>query len=463
MKLLKTSFLLSFIILFISSCANDLDDLPASDSSINDFIYRGLRENYLYVNDVPNLFIDQRSSSGYQSYLSASTPENFFESLIFDRQNTDRFSWLTSDYIALEQQFQGQSTTNGMLFGLVRIAPGSNTLFGYVKYVLPGSNANSLGITRGMLFTSINNTTLTIENYRSLLQNDIYTIELANGDSTTNEVTPNGTSITLSKQVFTENPVFITNSFTVDTETVGYLMYNKFTADFNSQLNAAFGILKANAVDQLVLDLRYNPGGSVNSAALLASMVTGQFNGQIVAKLKYNSNLSGNNINYNFTNTTNGETINSLNLNKIYILTTSNTASASEMIINSLKPYIEVVLIGTNSTGKSQASVTLYDSPDFSRNKVNPIHLYAMQPLVALTANKNDVVVPNNGLTPQTILEEDLFNLGTLGDVNEPLLAEALSQIDLLNKQAISQPKKPVMNAIHSTELEPFSNDMRID
>ena len=133
------------------------------------------------------------------------------------------------------------------------------------------------------------------------------------------------------------------------------------------------------------------------------------------------------------------------------------------MIINSLKAYINVVQIGTNTVGKSQASVTLYDSPDFSRSQVNPTHLYAMQPLVAATTDVNNVGVPVSGITPQTNLPEDVFNLGILGDMNEPLLAEAIAQIDALNRQAQPQLVKPAKNVIHKADLIPFGYDMYLN
>src|SRR5690606_22500879 len=86
-----------------------------------------------------------------------------------------------------------------------------------------------------------------------------------------------------------------------------------------------------------------------------------------------------------------------LNLDKVYVLTTNRTASASELIINGLSPYIDVVQIGDRTTGKSQASVTLYDSENFSKQNANPSHKYAIQPLVAVSVNSEDARVPPNG------------------------------------------------------------------
>src|SRR5690606_22570566 len=124
------------------------------------------------------------------------------------------------------------------------------------------------------------------------------------------------------------------------------------------------------------------------------------------------------------------ELINSLNLNKVYVLTTGRTASASELIINGLEPYIDVVQIGKTTVGKFQASVTLFDSPGMTNTtNVNKNHTYAIQPLVFKSANaegKSDYV---NGLTPDLEISEDLGNMGTLGDPQEPFLKAALNHI----------------------------------
>ena len=88
-----------------------------------------------------------------------------------------------------------------------------------------------------------------------------------------------------------------------------------------------------------------------------------------------------------FVNNDDGASLNSLNLSKVYILTTGSSASASELVINSLDPYINVIQIGTTTTGKYQASITVYDSDNLGREGANPNHTYAMQPLVLKSLN----------------------------------------------------------------------------
>ena len=119
------------------------------------------------------------------------------------------------------------------------------------------------------------------------------------------------------------------------------------------------------------------------------------------------------------------------NLNKVIIITSRSSASASELVINCLRPYIDVIQVGTTTYGKYQASVTLYDSPDFSLNGVNPSHNYALQPLVLKTLNSIGETDYYNGLSPNIIADEDSSNLGIIGDLDEPLLSLALEQITL--------------------------------
>ena len=442
---MKKYFVLSllFIGLLVTVACDDDEkqiEIPTvtEDIEIQDFIWQGLNLFYLWQESVPKLDDSKiKDQTAYVNFLKSNpNPDDFFESLIYNRDNVDKWSWIVDDYIELENSFAGVYKTNGVDFGLVRFS-GSDNIFGYVRLILPESDASDKEIKRGDIFTTVNGQTLTISNYRSLLFNsdmDTYTLDLS--EIVDNTVIPTGVSVTLTKFEFTENPVFLKKVFHEDGRKIGYLMYNSFTANFDDELNDAFLYFKNEAVTDLILDFRYNPGGRVSTAGSLASMVTGQFKGELFNKERWNSKLQQEIENThpewltsNFSDKmTNGKTIHSLNLNKVHIVITGSSASASELIINGLNPYIDVTLIGEKSVGKYVASVTLYDSSDFGREGANSRHKYAMQPIVLEEVNKlgeND----KDGFDPDILLPEDLANLGVLGEDDEPLLQAAMNDI----------------------------------
>ncbi|MBU2929357.1 peptidase S41 [Winogradskyella psychrotolerans] len=419
-----------------------MDDniVPATTLELNDFVWKAMNYVYLYKSEIPDLADDRfMSTDEYETYLNSySTPEELFESILYLPNEIDRFSGIYSNYFDLQNALSGTSLSNGIEYNLYYVPGSSTEIFGVITLVLADSPAEGLNLQRGDFFRAVNDENLTASNYIDLLSATSYTLNLANysdnGTPDTSDddtVTLSGDSASLSKISYTENPVHKTEVLDVGGISVGYLMYNGFTSEFDNNLNNAFAEFDAAGVSELVLDLRYNGGGSVQTAAYLGSMVTGQFTGQVYSKLFYNDNLSNNDTDYVFTSSINGNSINSLNLSRVYILTTNRrTASASELVINSLSSYIDVVVIGENTVGKTQASRTVYDSPSlFSDTGANTSHTYALQPLLANSTNVNDELVPYTGLIPDIELSESARNLGILGDVDEPLLAAALAEI----------------------------------
>jgi C-terminal processing protease CtpA/Prc len=454
---------LTLLIGFSYGCFEDNDDNTTGSTSIKDFVWKAMNSVYLYNANVPDLADDRFiTETDYNSFLDGySSPEDLFEDLVFDRENVDRFSIITSNYFELEQSLSGVAKRSGAEFNFY-LVPGSTTeVFGIVRLILPNSNASQTSLTRGQVFNKVNGTTMTTSNYRSLFISDSYTINLANyDDNNTNDVSDDSISdtaedITLIKSIYTENPVYKTEVFNLNNKKIGYLMYNGFVGEFDSELNNAFGTFKAENIDHLILDLRYNPGGSVRTATALGSMITGGFNNQVFATLKYNEDLQNNNYDYVFTDElTNGTSINSLNLDEVYVLTSGASASASEMIINSLKSYITVVHIGSSTVGKSQASQIIYDSSNFGRVNANSTHTYALLPLIAITVNKNNTSVPSSGLVPDIEFKEKAANYGILGDPTEPLLEAALNEIQISgrysNFESNNSDEITILNALDS-------------
>lgn len=459
-KIFKTLSLSVLIAMYSCSNKEEVQDMveqeeetfvATTDDEINTFIWRGLNTYYLWQEDVPNLADDRFTSiQELQTYFRRfDNPESTFDGLLFRKGTIDRFSWIVDDYVALENSFQGISTSTGMEFGLVQNRDGSNNVFGFVRYVVPNSSAAENGVERGMYFNSVNGTAITIDNFRQLLFGNASSLTIGFANYNNGNPVSNGTTINLAKTELQENPVAVAETLTIGDKKIGYLMYNQFSASFDSQLNAAFAKFKADNVDELIVDFRYNGGGSVRTSVYLGSMITGQFNGQVYSRQRWNSKVTAefnpesfiNNFTNQIRNTDRdgnvvvNEPINSLNLNSVNFIVSSNTASASELVINALNAYIDVNIIGTTTVGKQVGSITLYDSENLQRtgNALNSKHAYAMQPLVLEILNKNnenDI----DGYTPVTDIPgveiaEDFGNLGKLGETSDPLLNAAVNLI----------------------------------
>tara|TARA_B100000925_G_scaffold67067_2_gene45919 strand:+ start:5213 stop:6616 length:1404 start_codon:yes stop_codon:yes gene_type:complete len=426
--------------LLFTSCFEDNDDNGALASEINDFVWKGMNAAYLYKQEIPDLDNDRfNDSEEYASYLNDYTsPENLFESLIYERDNIDKFSLIVDNYIELEQYLSGVSLSNGLNYGLVYLPNSNNEIFGYVRYVNNGSAADLANINRGDIFRSIDNIPLSIDNYSDLLSQEIYTVNFANyfnndtEDISDDIIELNDINIELQKVPLIKNPVHHYSTLDYSGGKIGYLMYNQFVSNYDDYLKTIFSEFKSNSVDELILDLRYNPGGSINSAIVLASLITGQFENEIFNTEQWNNDIQNYWINNNPEYLINRFTTfqSSLSLSRVYILTTRSSASASELIINCLKPYINVIQIGTPTYGKYQASVTLYDSENFSNQNVNRSHNYALQPLVLKTLNVNGVTDYYNGINPDYEYEERAFDMGQVGDLNEPMLNFTLDIIE---------------------------------
>lgn len=427
-RFLVTSAL--FLIIF-TSCQEDRDDNItnvndlANQENIKDYIWKAMNVFYVYKSDAPDL-ADERfdNTPDYREFLnSIDSPIDFFNSLLASQ---DRFSFIVPDFVTLEQNQAGISLSNGMSFGLIRFT-GTETVFGFVRYVVPGSPADAAGIERGDIFNRIDGNEFTTQtNFNQLLSPNNYTIGLAEFQN--ENLVSVDEEISLNKIQLTENPIHEQRIIDVDGQKVGYLMYNNFRTPFNSELNAVFANFASEGISELVLDLRYNSGGSIETCKDLSSMITGQFEGEVFAQQFFNNNFETENLIFDNEIST-GETITSLNLSRLYVLTSRSSASASELLINALNPYIEVIQIGDFTEGKFEGSATLYDSENFTRRNVNLEHTYAIQPLILRTANKDGFTDFFDGLEPD-ILQQEVFNdLGVLGDPSETLLNVALQQI----------------------------------
>ncbi|MBV1925135.1 MAG: peptidase S41 [Dokdonia sp.] len=461
----------SYFMLFVAcsltfSCTTDIDDeiRPASTVEIADFIYRGLNYWSIYKSDVSDLANDRFSSENEKkAFLNTfETPEEAFEALTSTR---DRFSILRDDYIELENALAGVRRSTGMRFSILEDPDNSNNLYGVVRYVINNSPAAIAGVERGMIFTAINGNLLTASaDINTIFGADSFTINLATYDGTA--FTPTGIDIPLNQVELTINPVHTVRTINTPDKTIGYLHYTGFTNEFDPELNTAFAQLKSDGVTELILDLRYNGGGSIETANDLCTMITGQFNGQEFITQVYNEDRNAENQFVRKFNTTisNGDGINSLNLNRVFVITSGNTASASELILSGLDPYIPITQIGTTTRGKFEGSFLLYDAPapNFRRSEANPNHRYVMLPLAIKSVNANGLTDYFDGFSPDILIQEDTFNLGVQGEESDPLTQAAINAAlgRLATKDFTVEPSKSIFE---SDEKDPLYQRMMVD
>ena len=172
--------LIFFLIILNLSCYKDSDDqIVPNNLEINDFVWKGLNAVYYYkgnVNDLANnRFVND---TDYTNFLqNFNTPEQLFEELIYNRESIDRFSWITDDYFAFEQQLNGIDQNTGAEFNFYYKPGNSTEIYGVVRLILPNSNASNSTLKRGDIFDKINGEILNLDNINMLL----FVVERHNG------------------------------------------------------------------------------------------------------------------------------------------------------------------------------------------------------------------------------------------------------------------------------------------
>lgn len=485
--LLVAYLFLSFTIL---SCSKDDNEDEGSENTtvvlndpISNFTWKAMNSWYNWKDNVPNLADTKKDDTdAYYTYLNGyESPEKLFEDLLFDAGNTDRFSWFIEDYVEQQKSFQGVTTTTGIRRSSPILVPDTENIIIYAQHVSTGSPADLAGIKRGDIINEIDGEVMNTSNYASVIN------KLYSGSTIVISTVKEGSGVLTKLNDFTvtpaevsDNPVHFSKVFEdVAGKKVGYLVYNGFRSSYNDELNAVFATFKAAGITELILDFRINGGGSVETSAYLASMINESAGTDIFAELKFNSKHSRENGGYNFgnslnvydlnSNKTGSEAINRLaSISKLYVLISGSTASASEMIINGLTPFMPVTLIGETTYGKNVGSITLYDSPtsDYtSQSSAKSYHVKAMQPIVFQIFNKLGESDYTQGFAPDVQIEEwrSWKNILPYGDENEVLLKAALDDIKgVAAKQDFKVDGAQLMDE-RSIQKIKFENEMYIN
>ena len=462
---------------FFYSCSKDDDEIVTTPTeeeeedpvvpteTVYSWIESEMREKYYWYSEIP-----AASSLNYKLGVA-----DFFESLLSSKDgkhndSSDYFySYIksTADVSASTRGISQIDYSYGFEFQLYKVE-GSVDYYVHILYVAPSSPAAEAGLKRGDWIHKIDAKAIDNSNYTTLLGGNAVTLSVANYKSASSSWTNIRTINITSARTIEDDPLYYHNVYTSSTgKKVGYLVYNHFTADKDE--NKGDGIYDTKllswskdfaGVDEFILDLRYNNGGLISCAQLLATILAPsdalgsifcieKFNGkswiQKKSNLYYNSNLVKNGIN--------------LNLKTIYVLVTGMTASASELVINGLKPYANVILIGTKTEGKNVGSITIEDESKYD---------WYMQPIVCKLYNAEDKSDYEDGMTVNYELDEgSIQNMDSfleLGDTNELLLNAALSIIDGNYKtSALSRSSWPTFRKAGSSLDRKASNGVIIN
>ncbi|QRR04128.1 PDZ domain-containing protein [Dyadobacter sandarakinus] len=419
----------------VAGCKNkDVEpeaEVTATDSTgiakyqdVNNWLFEIMNDAYFWYKDMP----------AQSSLDNAAEPTDFFEKLIYKRQTVDRFSMVTNDIDALQNEFNGVSKVFGMSYTLSYTDAGESNIAAFLNYVVKGSPAESAGLKRGDIIVKINGTQLTSSNYTTLLnagETATFTLGILSGSA----ITASATTVSVSKAEVSEDPVAFSTvvSKPQQGKTIGYLVYTQFVPGtaasenkYDNELRQIFADFKSKGVNELVLDLRFNSGGYISSAKTLASLIgKGVSDAKIFYKEQWNDKYTAywekqkgtDAFKYPFLNEANN--IGS-NLSRVFVLTSNGTASASELVINGLKPYMDVVTIGEHTAGKNLFGSLISD--DQNRWK------WGAYVMLGQTANANDESDYGtvNGMTPNYAVEDNVIPYQPFADENETLFRKAL-------------------------------------
>jgi C-terminal processing protease CtpA/Prc len=288
------------------------------------------------------------------------------------------------------------------------------------------------GLERGMIIKKINGVAITASNAEELTAAipDQTVIQLTVGNWENGSII-NEKNITVYYGYSLDQPL-MSKIFEQNNKKTAYLYIYDFPDGMTSALNQKFAEFKTEGVQELILDLRYNYGGSVSSSAALCSLIPAGISANSPFII-YKGNKNGGEVKRTFSQQISYDSnaldfsvlhANSLGLNKVYVITSKSTASASEIVINNLKPYLQVIQVGDATLGKDMAGFVVED-----RRKPKKI-TWQMHPVIYKVFNASGEGNYTNGIAPQIQVNEySALPLRALGDPDEVLLSSVLHQI----------------------------------
>ncbi|MCC3214474.1 peptidase S41 [Chryseobacterium sp. X308] len=402
---------------FLMSCTSNNDESApvfpeGSTEAVNLWVQDSMKRYYYWADQMP-------AKPDYKLPV-----KDFFKSLLSSK---DRFSFMvnTEDSSSYPRSIRNMY---GFDYTIVQLA--NNEVVTVVKLVLQNSPAFNAGLERGMIITKVNGKAMTAANAEAMASSikDQTVVELTVGKWQNGGVTDEK-NITVYYGFSFEQPV-LSKIFEKNGKKVGYLYIYDFPDGMTQTLYQKFGEFKMAGVQELILDLRYNYGGSVSSAAALCSLIPSGLS-SASPFIIFKGNKNGGEVKRTFSQQIAYDPkaldfatlrANALGLQKVCILTSNSTASAAEIVVNNLKPYIQVMQIGDTTLGKDMAGFVVED-----KRKPRKIS-WQIHPVIYKVFNANGAGEYSNGIPPQSNVNEFAgLPLLPLGDPNETLISSALN------------------------------------
>ncbi len=419
--------------LFLTACGSEdvftgepplIDNAQCSTTGQNQQLLNFMNDRYLWKEDM-NANVNPANYDSIYAMLDAIVaPQDNFSFIMTEEEYQARF--VDAEFFGF-----GFGLRDRTDLGLIEL-----------RYVYQDSAAHEVGMRRGDVIIEVDGVSMETW-YNRIASGQATWVDIfgENSEGVERSITfrkPDGSLFTetLRKGTVEANTIMATERFEIDNKDVGYFVFDSFVNRSETDLNNAYDQLIG--VDELIIDLRYNSGGLVRVANQLSSQAAwNNVENEIFLTFQYNENYEDEDYLFDL-----GPGIERLNLDRVYVLTTGASCSSSELVINSLSPFVEVVTIGSPTCGKPVGQ-----QPDQICDKI----VYA---ITFQTVNAEGAGDYFDGL-PVTCSASDLI-VGDWGDPADPMLAEAAYH--LTNGQCSAAGAVGSLRSIEA-EREPLTED----
>lgn len=452
-KYLKNLAWIVLAVCGLVACKGKVDDpeppTPPQEETLNQKIHNHLKEWYLYDDEYQTL--SPNFAQDYDAFVQNTLmgmKTNVLDKKLVDKTTNKYalFSYIekvdpnlvTASLTRATKQAKEKEYSFGVI-GAIPVKYDKSGLYElYVKAVYPDSPAEKAGIKRGSIIRKKAGKTLD----RSAVAALWTELVLPGKAGLKLEFSDEKDKVyKLTSEAMYCNPVLKKSITTDGVHKIGYLVYSRFDKAFDEELYEVFKEFKKENINQLILDFRYNGGGDVQSANLIASCVAGvATRGKIFASYRYNTRqmakvggkkqeyLFDYDAYYNLNNISLSD--GDLGLKHVYCLVTNATASASELVINALRGIdVTVTLVGTTTHGKNVGMI-VKELTDTDKTK------YRLVPVTFQTYNAKNFGDYENGFEPDVTLNENnprndgyFWGYFDFGDEQEHLYAKAVALI----------------------------------